>query len=473
MRQCLTSDLGGYYTRHSTASTDQFGKSGDFVTSPEISQIFGELIGIWIVAEWMAQGRKSTGLQLVELGPGRGTLLSDVLRTIRNFQPMAKSIETIYMIESSPNLREKQHAILCGDSPLHEHAIGHSSKSKLLPNANIIWTEDLNFIPKESDKSPFIIAHEFFDALPIHTFQAASVPREEPKQTIETPTGPIANPSASNSSSNTPQNEWRELLVTPVAPPSPFSAPTKPKIESNAEFELSVSKQPTNMSRLLPGLSPRYKALLSQTGSTIEISESARIIASQIANMVGNAPQTPSATPTSRPAQPSKQLKKEPSGAALIIDYGPASNIPVSTLRGIRNHQLVSPFESPGLVDLSADVDFGALVEAALDADDGVEVHGPVDQGYWLETMGGGERAEALVSKVEGGVDAASADQREGKVGITGGDDAATVKERIQTGWKRLVDRGPNGMGKLYRALAIVPARGGKRPVGFGGDVAG
>ena len=80
MRQCLTALEGGYYTTRTTEGTDQFGKAGDFVTSPEISQIFGELVGVWFVAEWMQQGRKSSGIQMLELGPGRGTLMDDVLR---------------------------------------------------------------------------------------------------------------------------------------------------------------------------------------------------------------------------------------------------------------------------------------------------------------------------------------------------------------------------------------------------------
>lgn len=439
---CLTADIGGYYTGALEEGRDQFGRKGDFITSPEISQIFGELVGVWFVAEWLSQGRPKQGVELIEVGPGRGTLMDDMLRTMRNFKEMASSIETVYMVEASAELRTAQKTLLCGeDAVLTESKIGWHSTSKYsgLP---IVWTDSIKSIPQDPDKTPFLVAHEFFDALPIHAFQVVEVAQtQQPPTTNES--------SNSNQGSETPivrTKQWREMVVSPTPKGTTHADLSTPKSEQHEpvpEFQLTLNTSVTRHAQYLPEASPRYRALKSTPGALIEVCPDASLYASDFASRIGGSSQ-----PTHLNNKP------HPSGAALILDYGPAETIPTNSLRGIRRHRRVSPFAAPGLVDLSADVDFGALVEAATLASAGVECHGPVDQAFFLEAMGIRQRAEMLAKSLGS---------------AAGGEDK---KKELERSWKRLVDRGPGGMGKVYKVLAILPENGGRRrPVGFGGDV--
>lgn len=476
MRQCLTHPDGGYYTRQTTSDQDQFGAKGDFVTSPEISQIFGELIGIWLYAEWLAQGRKDR-VQIIEVGPGRGTLMDDVLRTISSLKGFVDRIETIYLVEASPYLQKQQAALLSGTKDLQKSQIGLTAPCKYIPGCKIHWCEDIRLIPKgmcsgthgisrhadmvaEETSTPFILAHEFFDALPIHVFQNVAQSSVPASTTIITPTGPIK----PKHGVTVPKNTWHELVVSPT---SPYALNSGSKDDDKLEFELTVSKSPTPHSLYLPKISQRYKDLEQTADAIIEISPESLSYINDFAERIGGgnpSPSPPTQHPEEAPAPPSNTrtsstpsrpfAKPEPSGAALILDYGPLDTIPANTLRGIRAHKPTSPFQSPGLVDLSADVDFLALAESALRASPGVEVHGPVEQGFFLSTMGIKERAGQLLKAAK---------------------DEETTR-RLETGWKRLVDRGPNGMGKTYKAMAIVPYKGNgplRRPIGFGGDVMG
>ncbi|KAF7509193.1 hypothetical protein GJ744_008253 [Endocarpon pusillum] len=408
MRQCLTSPQGGYYTTaRSEASSDQFGRKGDFITSPEICQVFGELVGIWFVTEWMAQGRRTSGVQLIEVGPGRGTLMDDMLRTIATFKEMARSIEGVYLVEAGDGLREKQRRVLCGDNQeMVKTQMGWRCVSRY-EEIPVFWVQDVNLLPKDEAKAkmPFIIAHEFFDALPIHAFESQPPGSETEAKTsslvdsagqpLPTPTRGSTSTSFPSSPSSTPRpnNQWRELLVTPAPKPSSASPlSTQAEIDSTPEFQLALSKSSTRSSLLLPESSPRYQALRSQAGSSIEISpDSLRHIA-DFARRIGGEKRAPSKVKrserTTTPTTSQPAGSKIPSGAALIIDYGPSSTVPLNSLRGIKNHKRVSPFSEPGLVDLSADVDFNALAEGAVQASGGVEVWGPVEQGDFLGALG-------------------------------------------------------------------------------------
>ena len=129
--------LADYYGKR-----DPLGRGGDFITAPEISQMFGELIGAWVAEQWQALGRPAP-VNLVELGPGRGTLMADALRVLRRV-PGFLDAARIHLVETSPTLRKRQRA-----------ALGP---------AEITWHDALGKMP---DGPVLLIANEFFDALPI------------------------------------------------------------------------------------------------------------------------------------------------------------------------------------------------------------------------------------------------------------------------------------------------------------------
>ena len=139
MAAALLHPQWGYYT-----GRDPLGAAGDFVTAPEISQMFGELIGLWLTDCWTARGA-ATSVQLAELGPGRGTLMADLLRAAGKASGFAAAA-SVHFIEASPALREKQ--------------------AERVPDAH--WRDTLADVP---DGPLFLVANEFFDALPVRQFQ--------------------------------------------------------------------------------------------------------------------------------------------------------------------------------------------------------------------------------------------------------------------------------------------------------------
>lgn len=140
MALCLGHPLHGYYMKR-----DPFGERGDFITSPEISQIFGELIGVWCAAAWDAMGKPSH-FNLVELGPGRGTLMADILKASK-VMPGFRDAAQVHLVEMSPAL----------------HAL---QKEKF--GANATWHDSIASVP---DGPVLLIANEFFDAIPIRQFE--------------------------------------------------------------------------------------------------------------------------------------------------------------------------------------------------------------------------------------------------------------------------------------------------------------
>ena len=140
MAECLLHPEHGYYS-----TRDPFGTTGDFTTAPEISQMFGEVLGMALAQCWLDQDAPDPFV-LAELGPGRGTLMADILRATRQVPGFHAALQ-VHLVEASPALRDRQRTTLIAYDP--------------------VWHDSASTLPH---KPLYLIANEFFDALPIRQF---------------------------------------------------------------------------------------------------------------------------------------------------------------------------------------------------------------------------------------------------------------------------------------------------------------
>ncbi len=336
MALCLGDpDYGYYMTR------EPFGRGGDFVTAPEVSQVFGELIGLWAVATWQAMASPPS-FALAELGPGRGTLMADLLRAAR-VRPAFLDAARVHLVETSPRLRALQDATLSG--------------------VEVTWHADVAGLPP----GPLIaVANEFFDALPI-------------RQYVRTATG------------------WAERMVgldetgglafglrdvsRPVGTGPGFGGlPSPPLVPAQAGTQLLQGNA-------LHSLGPRSRGdeRLGETDRSsgdgdpgpkspvLEVCPAATAIVSSLAVRIA-----------------------AEGGAALVIDYGFEGPAFGDTLQAVRGHAHTDSLAEPGEADLTAHVDFAALARAGAEA--GARPRPLIAQGDFLRRLGIAARAGRLAA---------------------------------------------------------------------------
>ncbi|KAH6566702.1 hypothetical protein BASA83_010527 [Batrachochytrium salamandrivorans] len=388
MRQSLVHPLGGYYMKGKV-----FGPHGDFTTSPEISQMFGELTAVWFVQYWQSHlASPSDGVtgtfmysgknvpdtsppkkfSLIELGPGRGTLMKDMLTTLTQLKLSSSDhLHAVHLVEASPELRKVQADVLgcpagCLDRQAYTPGDGTSVSAKTLEGIQIYWHDTIDCIPSEYDVSSLIIAHEFFDAMPVYKFEKT-------------------------------KDGWRELVVD-----------LENSLQSPLHFRFVRAPYSTKASVALFQEDTERRLEHVKIGQCVEIAPDVISVAKSIAQRVATS-----------------------GGAALLIDYG-RDHIIDDSLRGIKSHQFVHPLSTPGDCDLSADVDFSAISHAVKDI---ANPHGPVAQGLFLERMGIGARAMTLIN----------------------GASTNTEREAVVTAYDRLVDPAAMGEAYKIMAITVSP----------------
>ncbi|MFU8863677.1 MAG: class I SAM-dependent methyltransferase [Rhodobacterales bacterium] len=330
MTECLLHPTLGYYT-----TRDPFGAAGDFITAPEISQMFGEMVGLCLAQSWLDQGAPSPCV-LAELGPGRGTLMADILRATRSLPGFHDAVQ-VHLVEASPALRARQAATLDG----------------LLPADRITWHDRTESLP---ELPLLLIANEFFDALPIRQF-------------IRDGAG------------------WSERRIGIK--------------DGKLQFGRSAPSAQDSLAHRLDDTSE---------GDLVEVCPAAGPIMQVLADRI-----------------------ETHGGAALVVDYGDWRSLG-DTWQALRGHAPCDPLDAPGTADLTAHVDFEALLTGLACAHSRV-----TPQGVFLERLGITARAQALAAKLDG----------------------AALDAHIAA-HRRLTH--PQEMGTLFKVVALFPSAGNPPP---------
>lgn len=324
---------------------------------------------------WQAAGSPAS-VRVVELGPGRGTLLGDMLRTFATFAPMANSLRTIQLVEASPMLIvEQEKTLQAALERVGKHLVPADTPLDNLgkDEIRVEWFPSYHAVPVDPSMWTITVAHEFFDALPIHIFE----------KRIE---------------------GWREVLVDVDtgssgsvcvrANSSVLKASDLGK-EPEKKLRYVLSPSETPWTKLLAVQSGRFDAV--QPGQRVEVSPMSWVVARRMGELISGY-EAPKVSADGRPMELSheeRERRAAPSagGCGLIVDYGGAQFFS-NSFRAFRTHKVVDPLELPGESDLTANVDFNYLNTAINSTD--ARAYGLLSQSDFLRSMGMGVRVEKL-----------------------------------------------------------------------------
>ena len=401
---------GNDVTQQSVGGEHVIGASGDFITAPEVSELFGESLLVWLITQYQTLGNPSK-IQLIEIGPGKGTLICDIMRSaLTTFPDFASALTSsneaasgggkvrkkkvavgVHLVEVTDGMRGRQKESLqkleaektvvekgfsfrfddSGSNEVETDVQSSSEDEKELLNVkkteqnntiSVNWHDVLSSVPTHDAATgepipTFIICQELLDALPIHSFQKVE------------------------------GGQWRERLVDVAVRDKEEESKEVTKIKaaagrkkySDAESDITTGPSSTTSATsqekgakakklprlrfvLPPDTTPALRTLLrvNGSGSPLEDNPTAQALNALPTGSVVEA--CPEGLLLAQDL--ADRIEKCNGGAALLIDYGEDGASSRDTIRGFWRHTQVHPLSRPGEVDVTADVDFAALRES-------------------------------------------------------------------------------------------------------------